>query len=167
MARLGQYSGMFPGNVGVTLRAMRRLLTLPILTALLCACTGTASPRVAASPSELGRKQVEAAFRLTHFVMLPNIAAVLPKGEVMDYGFIEKGTERHVSATVVLYPTSTRARRGAVVYEHGVLTKRYIIPASRTLRVRNVVLILDPDIVKQDEKVLTAALSRLGAPVAP
>ena len=87
----------------------------------------------------------------------------------MEYTFLTEKSEYVFGAAVGVYVTSEAARRASVQIRHGVSTQRYIIPAGKTLRVRNVLLTFQPKpkTDKRVERALTAALSRLGKPVSP
>jgi hypothetical protein len=123
----------------------------------------------------LGRKQVEAAFRHTGLLMLPNLAVVLPKGEIADYAFQRNATGLPFQMYLVVYTTIEQARRESVDFQHGVSPRKgYFVEVSRTLRVRNVLFVFgvsdslhDSHTVTGAVSKLTAALSRLGKPVSP
>jgi hypothetical protein len=153
---------------------MRRLPALLVVASLLCGCGRSAN--FGKSASVLGRKQVENAFRRTGLVMQANLADPLPKAEIADYSFGARDQIPLFGTALLVYTTVGRARRESVAFQHGVSTKRYFTPASRTFRVGNVVLVLGPrhiragDVVltsRHDERVLRAALSRLGKIVSP
>src|SRR5713101_3713666 len=116
----------YPRGLGSTLRAMRRLPTLLALSAVLCGCGSTVQTdaRPGGSPFVFGRKQVEAAFRRTGYDVLPNLA-VLPKGEIADYGVLARGGRRVDGAGLFVYVSSHRAWRAAVADQHGVGPKPY------------------------------------------
>ena len=119
----------------------------------------------------LGRKQVESAFHTTGLMMLPNIAAVLPKGEVAEYSFMRKDVDSTFvfGISLIVFSTSEQALRESVYDQRGGVTKKGIgtLP-SRTLRVRNVLLVMARRIAKPaDEQTLSRALARLGKPVSP
>jgi hypothetical protein len=157
------------------LRAFRVLIaggSGVVLCTLLVARTTT--PALAAPPP-FRPAQVEQAFRTTGFVVLPDIAVHLPKWLVMDYGFNERGTWRHIDASVNVYVNSYRARQAAVAIRSGRVVNGGIC-SCRTLRVRNALLLITIlDYVKpsppphylSDRRVLIAALSKLGKPVSP
>jgi Protein of unknown function (DUF4232) len=114
----------------------------------------------------LGRKQVEYTFQGTP-TMLPNIAKKkLPAGEVMDYGFADKGG-RQVDASLIVYTSSARARQASIAFRRGSSTGKNFTVPSRTLRVLNVLLVLGPKISVSDQKDLTFGLSLLGKPTSP
>ncbi len=118
----------------------------------------------------LGRKQVESVFRNSGLVMLPNISAVRPKGQVAEYTFLRKDSDSTFvfGVSLVVYSTADQALRASVYDQHGGVTKGIGTLPSRTLRVRNVVLVIVPRLAKPaDEHTLTRALSRLGKPISP
>src|SRR5436305_1306458 len=147
---------------------MRRTVTAVVSVASLGALCVAASTRAAdrGLPQAFARKPVEAALHRTGLTVLPDLAQKLPPGEIMDYGFLgEKGAP--VQSAVIIYVTAGRARRASVAYQHGFVTKQIVAPPTRTLRVRNVLLLLGQSATKAQSQVLTAALARLGPPVSP
>jgi hypothetical protein len=123
-----------------------------------CACGWAAD-----SPAPLGRKQVKAALGASGLTVLPDLK--LPPGKVMDYGFEGRHGE-FVMSTVVIYPTTQRARHASLIDQRGAISKTRMIIPTKTLRVRNVLLVFGRPTNRQ-WRALVGALARLGKPVSP
>lgn len=124
------------------------------------ACAGSAQPPI-------GPKRVEAVFGRTHLKMLPNISTVRPRGEVREYTFLRKDSTFVFGVALVVYSTSEHALRASITDRRGKVSKGVITLPSRTLRVRNVLLVSGAQARRTDVQVLARALARLGTPVSP
>lgn len=140
-----------------------------LLASVALACIGLSADAGAAvrdAPTPFGPAQVAAALRTSGLTVLPDIAVKLPPGEVMDYGFEGKRSELTLSR-VIVYATTERARSASIADRHGFETRRSLTLPSRTLRVRNVLLVFGRPTTTEQWHALATALARLGTPVSP
>jgi hypothetical protein len=159
-------------------RTRRRFGCLPLLTArggglvfAVLIALGTTSAFAASAVFRPAR--VQQVFRTTGFVVLPDLAAHLPKWIVTDYGFTARGPERVVAAGVDVYVNNYRARQAAIAIRNGRPLNGGICPCT-TLRVGNVLLTLQdlehvkpappPHYASDRRRIMVAALTKLVCP---
>jgi len=140
----------------VSLYAERRTVGFILAAAVMlmfCGLPAAAAPYATAAPVVPSR--VVAAFQHQGFVLLPDIATKLPKGIAQDYGIRRPGSIANLPAHITVFVSPTLARQGA---------KKTL---SRTLRTKNVLLLLYPGLRRSDEMALVRGLSIFGKPVRP
>ena len=133
---------------------------------LIAAAVAATAPVALAQPAPLGPTRVEAALRTSGMTVLPDIATRLPPGELMDYGFVGRHGQ-YLSATVVVYPSTSKALRASIAFQHGRARIGIITKPTQTLRVRNVVLLRGPRVSAAQWRILSLALAQLGTAISP
>jgi len=140
--------------------------TAGLIAAAAAAAGPVALAHATGGPAPFGTTRVEAALRTSGMTVLPDIATKLPPGEVMDYGFLGRRGQ-FVSATVVVYPSTLKARRASIAFQRGRARIGVISRPMQTLRVRNVVLLRGSHTTGAQWRALSLALAQLGPALSP